>query len=418
MKNVFFSNSRKLNRRHVLRGAGCALALPALDAMTPTFAKSEPATPRRMVAIQTNQGIMPQFFFPDTPGRDYGETDYLNVLAEHRDHLTVFSGLSHPGVDGGHAADKCFLTGTPHPARGGFRNDVSLDQFIAEQVGSATRFPSLTMAVTNEPFTISFTRSGAPIPAENSPSRLFETLFLQSDPKQVKRQVKALKQGRSMLDFISEQSARLNRTLGPADQQRLDQYFTSVRELEKRMHASESWQYKPKPKVDAQPPVDNTDQMAFVERSKTMFDLVKLALETDSTRTVALQINTTVIHSITHHGGREDVIAELKGHETRQFEALNHLLSSLAATKESDSTLLDRTMVLYGTSMGSANSHSNYNLPVLLAGGGFTHGQHLAFDTKNNTPLANVFVSMLQRLGIEADAFASSTGTLSGLETA
>lgn len=416
MKNVFFSDRRQLSRRHVLRGAGCALALPVLDAMTPAFARPDAAGPRRMVAIQTNQGIMPMFFFPEAAGRDYGQTDYLKILGKHRDQLTVFSGLSHPGVDGGHAADKCFLTGTPHPARGGFRNDVSLDQFIAEQVGSATRFPSLTLAVTNEPFTISFTRSGAPIPAENSPSRLFQTLFLQSDPKQVEKQVEALKQGRSMLDFISEQSARLNRTLGQADQQRLDQYFTSVRELERRMHASEAWQYKPKPKVSAPQPVDNTDQMAFVERSKTMFDLVKLALETDSTRTVALQINTTVIHSITHHGGREDVIAELKGHETRQFEALNHLLNNLADTQEGGLSLLDRTIVLYGTSMGSANSHSNYNLPVLLAGGGFKHGQHLACDTKNNKPLANVFVSLLQRLGIEADSFASSTGTMTGLE--
>lgn len=417
MKQVFFANSLKLCRRHILRGSGYALALPFLDAMTPAFAKSPVVGPRRMVAIQTNQGIMPNYFFPKSTGREYEPTDYLKVLAAHRNQLTVFSGVSHPGVDGGHAADKCFLTGTPHPARGGFRNGVSLDQFVAEQVGSATRFPSLTLAVTNEPFTLSFTRSGAPIPAENSPARLFKTLFLQSDPKQVEKHIAALKQGRSMLDFIKEQSVRLDRMLGPADQRRMDQYFTSVRELEKRMHASEEWQYRPKPKVDAKPPVDNTDRMAFVERSRTMFDLVKLAVETDSTRTISLQINTTVIHSITHHGGREDVVAELKTHETRQFEALNYLLNNLAHTQENGSSLLDRTIVLYGTSMGNANSHSNYNLPVLLAGGGFNHGQHLAFDTHNNTPLANVFVSMLQRLGIEADSFASSTGTVRGLES-
>ena len=371
-----------------------------------------------MVAIQTNQGIMPMFFFPENAGRDYEATDYLKILAAHRDQLTVFSGLNHPGVDGGHAADKCFLTGTPHPARGGFRNGVSLDQFIAERVGSHTRFPSLTLAVTNEPFTISFTRSGAPIPAERSPSNLFAALFLQSDLRQVEKQVAALKQGRSMLDFIGEQSARLNRTLGRADQARMDQYFTSVRELERRMQASEEWQYKPKPKVKAKQPVDNTDRMAFVQRSRTMFDLVKLALETDSTRTVALQINTTVIHSITHHGGREEMVSELKGHETGQFEAFNHLLNQLAGTAESGETLLDRTSILYGTSMGNANSHSNYNLPILLAGGGFKHGQHLAFNTKNNKPLANVFVSVLQRLGIEADTFSSSTGPIRGLELA
>ena len=415
MKNFFISGRRHLGRRHFLKGGGCTIALPFLDAMSPAFAKA-PVAPRRMVAIQTNQGIMPNFFFPRSAGRNYEETDYLKILADHRDNLTVFSGLSHPGVDGGHAADKCFLTGTPHPARGGFRNGVSLDQFVAERIGTETRFPSLTLAVTNEPFTISFTRSGAPIPAEKSPSRLFETLFLQSDPKEVEKQIEALKEGRSMLDFIGDQSARFNRTLGKADQERMDQYFTSVRELEQRMQASEAWQYKPKPKVEAAAPVDNSDQMAFVERSRTMFDLVKLALETDSTRTVALQINTTVIHSITHHGGREDVVAELKAHESGQFGALNHLLDSLSGTTEDAGTLLDRTMILYGTSMGNANSHSNTNLPVLLAGGGFRHGGHLAFDEKNNAPLANVFVSMLQRLGIEADAFSSSKGAITGLE--
>jgi len=418
MKNVFVSTQPELHRRHFIRGAGCALALPMLEAMTPAFGRSSLTSPRRMVAIQTNQGIMPMFFFPENAGRDYEATDYLKILAAHRDQLTVFSGLNHPGVDGGHAADKCFLTGTPHPARGGFRNGVSLDQFIAERVGSHTRFPSLTLAVTNEPFTISFTRSGAPIPAERSPSNLFAALFLQSDLRQVEKQVAALKQGRSMLDFIGEQSARLNRTLGRADQARMDQYFTSVRELERRMQASEEWQYKPKPKVKAKQPVDNTDRMAFVQRSRTMFDLVKLALETDSTRTVALQINTTVIHSITHHGGREEMVSELKGHETGQFEAFNHLLNQLAGTAESGETLLDRTSILYGTSMGNANSHSNYNLPILLAGGGFKHGQHLAFNTKNNKPLANVFVSVLQRLGIEADTFSSSTGPIRGLELA
>ncbi len=410
---------KRFPRRTLLRSAGVALALPMLDAMSPAWGKSEAGRPpRRMVNIQTNQGIMPHFFFPETAGRNFEATDYLNRLADHRDQLTIFSGVSHPGVDGGHAADKCFLTGTPHPARGGFRNDVSLDQFAAEHVGSETRFPSLTLAVTNEPFTLSFTRSGAPIPAENSPNRLFKNLFLQGNPGEVENRIESLKQGRSMLDFLSAQSARLNRSLGREDRRRLDQYFTSVRELERRMQASEQWQYRPKPQVDAKAPDDNTDQMAFVDRSKTMFDLVRLALQTDSTRIVSLIINTTVIHSLTHHGYRDDVMAQLKAHETGQFDALNEFLTSLRQTAEADSTLLDRTMVLYGTSMGNANSHNNQNLPVLLAGGGFKHGQHLVFDAKNNAPLANVFVSMLQRMGIETDSFATSTGTLTGLEPA
>ncbi|MEM7015299.1 MAG: DUF1552 domain-containing protein, partial [Verrucomicrobiota bacterium] len=139
-----------LNRRHFLRGAGVALALPALEAMRPASAADDSEQPRRMVAIQTNQGIMPQFFFPETSGRDYESTPYLDQLADHRKNMTVFSGVSYPGVDGGHAADKCFLTATPHPSRGGFRNGISLDQFAADQVGSETRFPSRVLAVTSE----------------------------------------------------------------------------------------------------------------------------------------------------------------------------------------------------------------------------------------------------------------------------
>jgi hypothetical protein len=149
-----------------------------------------------------------------------------------------------------------------------------------------------------------------------------------------------------------------------------------------------------------------------------MFDVVKLALETDSSRLVSVFIDTTVIHNITHHGNRPEVVAELRGHEERQFDALNGFLTALARSPEGPETLLDRTQVLYGTCMGSANSHSNVNLPVLLAGGGFRHGQHLAFDTNNNYPLSNLYVTMLRRMGIEAGAFSTGRSTMRGLEMA
>tara|TARA_B110000305_G_scaffold92986_1_gene104826 strand:+ start:5632 stop:6117 length:486 start_codon:yes stop_codon:yes gene_type:complete len=151
-------------------------------------------------------------------------------------------------------------------------------------------------------------------------------------------------------------------------------------------------------------------------KPRLMFEVMKLALETDSTRIISLFIDTTVIHNITHHGGRPEAIAELRGKEEAQFDALNDFLAALAATKEEDESLLDRTMVLYDTPMGSANSHSNVNLPVLLAGGGFKHGLHLGFDKDNNYPLANLYLSMLHRLGIDTDKFATSNGTMRGLE--
>lgn len=411
--------STALSRRTFLRGAGVAMALPWLDAMRPAFADPVAAAPRRMVAVETNMGILPQFFFPEAAGRDYALSPYLQRLVDFRQEFTVFSGTSHPGVTGAHAAEKCFLTGTPHPERGGFRNWVSLDQYAAELIGGQTRYPSLVLAMTNEGGqTLSFTRSGAPIPAERSPKKLFEKLFVQGKPDEVAANVEALKQGRSLLDFVGEQSKRLNRALSPADQRRMDQYFTSVRDLEQRLQTSEAWEHRPKPVVTAKPPEDIDDAKAFVERTRLTFDVVKLALETDSSRVISFFIDTTVIHNLTHHGNRSEVLDELRRHEEGQFDALAGFLKSLRDTQEEGDSLLDRTMVLYGTCMGSANSHSNVNLPVLLAGGGFKHGQHLAFDQQNNYPLTNLFVSMLQRLGIETDTFSTGKGTFRGLEMA
>jgi len=408
-----------LSRRTLLRGAGVALALPLLEAMVPAqAAESAAEIPRRLVAIETNMGILPQFFFPEGAGADYKPSPYLERLAAHRANMTVFSGVSLPGVTGGHTAERCFLTGTPHPERGGFRNGVSLDQFAAEQLGNRTRYPSLVLAITNENPTLSFTRSGAPIPAEKSPRKLFERLFLQGQPEEIAANVEALRQGRSLLDFVGEQSRRLGRQLSAGDRQRLDQYFAAVRDLEQRLQSAEAWEHRDKPKASGEPPVDITDPQEFARRTGQMFDVVKLALETDSTRIATLFIDTTVIHNITHHGNRPEVLAELRGKEEAQFDVLNAFLNSLTSSKEGDQTLLDRTMVLYGTCMGSANSHSNVNLPVLLAGGGFRHGQHLAFDAENNYPLSNLYVSMLQRMGLPIEQFSTGTSTLRGLELA
>lgn len=406
---------RPLSRRTFLRGAGVALALPWLESMSRGQAPA-PA-PRRMVCIETNMGILPNFFFPEAAGRDYALTPYLEKLAAVRNKMTVFSGVSHPGVTGGHAAEKCFLTGTPHPERGGFRNWVSIDQFAAERIGNHTRYPSLVLAVSNENNqTLSFTRSGAPISAERSANRLFRRLFMQGRPEDVAANVEALRQDQSMLDFVADQTRRLNRQVTPADRQRLDQYFSSVRDLERRLHSAEEWEHRPKPRVDAQPPTDIDDMREFARKTQLMFDVMKLALETDSTRFISLFIDTTVIHNITHHGNRPEVLAELRAKEESQFDVLGNFLRTLDGHREGATTMLDRTMVLYGTCMGSANSHANNNLPALLAGGGFRHGQHLAFDVNNNYPLTNVFVSMLQRLGIETNEFSTGRGTFRGLE--
>ena len=267
--------------------------------------------------------------------------------------------------------------------------------------------------------TLSFTRSGAPIPAERGPRPTISPgSSCKARPTEVAAAVEALRQGpQQPLDFVAEQSMAFESgRLPPADRQRLDQYFTAVRELEQRLHSAEAWEHRPRPRVSAQPPQDIDDAREFVRKTQLMFDVIKLALETDSSRVISLFIDTTVIHNITHHGNRPEVLAELRSKEEGQFEALDSFLRSLNETREEGQSLLDRTMVLYGTCMGSANSHANTNLPALLVGGGFRHGQHLAFDQQNNYPLTNIFVSMLQRLGIEVNEFSTGRGTMRGLE--
>ena len=424
-----------LSRRTFLRAGGVGLALPLLEAMLPSMARGDgpgktAAVPRRMVAIETSMGILPHYFYPEQTGRDYQPSPYLEKLKDHRHQMTVFSGVSHPEVDGGHQAETAFLTAQPHPGRGGFKNSVSLDQFAAEQIGVLTRLPSLTLLVSSENHqSLSFTRNGVMIPGEKSAAKIFGQMFLQGRAQEIEAQAEQLRVGRSILDTVGERAKGLQKVLGQRDGERLDQYFTSVRELEKRLVTAEEWEYRPKPKVAYTKPADIADMTELVGRTKLMFDLVRMALETDSTRLVTLFINTASIvpkitgvksetHSLTHHGNKTDKLDELSRIEGAQFAVLNELLDGLAGVKEEGDTLLDRTMVLYGTCMGNANAHSNDNLPVLLAGGGFKHAGHLAFNQKKNYPLPNLFVSMLQRLGIESDRFASSTGTMRGLEMA
>jgi hypothetical protein len=421
-----------LSRRRFLRGSGIALALPLLDAMRPALARgaATAAMPRRMLAIQTNLGILPQFFWPEGTGFDYKPSPYLEILQDFRRDMTVFSGVSHPDVDGGHLAEKSFLTAAPHPASGAFRNSVSFDQVAAERMGTLTRIPVLVTRVgmKNCAGSNSHTRAGVEIVPESSVSVLYRKMFVQGTAQEVAARLNDLQKGRSVLDFVNDSAKRLQKDLGPKDNERLDQYFSSVRDLESQLHESQEWEKKPKPVVQSPEPQD-AEMSQLATGSKLMFDLIRLALETDSTRLVTLFISSLGLktdipgvehetHTLTHHGNRPETLAELRKLETAQFQALAGLLAGLKQTKEGDETLLDRTMVLYGTSMGSANAHSNVNLPVLLAGGGFKHVGLLEFDTKKNYPLPNLYVTMLQRLGLEIDRFASSTGTLRGLEIA
>ncbi len=416
-----------MSRRTLLRGIGVTLGLPLLEAMLPAHAaEMKSATPESFIAIQTNMGILPQYFFPKTAGRQYESTPYLDLLKAHRDQMTVFSGVSHPEVDGGHMAEISFLTAAPHPGRGGFRNSISVDQFAAANIGHLTRFPSLALSIGTKA-SLSYTQAGVQIPGEDSPSALFRKLFIQGTPAEVEAQVSKIRQGRSILDSVADRSKQLQKRVSTADREKLDSYYNGVRELEERMLAGEEWEKKPKKPINVKSPMDQEDPGALVECSRAMFDLARLAIDTDSTRLITVMVYQndvkpnivgvdTGTHPLTHHGNQPEKLAELRLIEEAQLKELANLLDGLASTKSVDGTLLDRTSVLYGTSLGNGNNHSNTNLPTLLAGGGFKHGQHIAYDKERNYPLPNLFVSILQRLGVEADKFATATGTFTGLE--
>jgi hypothetical protein len=435
----YVATRRAISRRRFLRGAGILLSLPWLDAMRPAFAaltESAATTPggkpRRMLGICNNLGVLPDHFFPKETGRDYALSPYLELLKEHRDDFTVFSGVSHPDVDGGHPADNCFLTAAPHPGRGSFRNTISLDQYVGERLGHLTRFPSLTLGVNVQrgQRSLSWTSSGVLIPCEEKPSEVFGRLFLGGTKADMDRQVKRLELGQSILDAVAGQAKDLERSVGARDRERLDQYFTSVRELEQRMAMSREWERKPKPVVHVSPPLDPASPKAYMEKVRLMYDLARLAFETDSTRSISLlldSVNSPAIdiegvkitdgyHNLSHHGRSPEKLAQLQAIDEWHMKLLANLFAELKAAREGGDTLLDRTMILYGTNLGNANTHVTTNLPALFAGGGFKHGQHLAFDTERNYPLPNLFVSMLQRLGLDVDKFASSTGSMRGLE--
>jgi hypothetical protein len=425
---------RPMARRSFLRAAGVTLALPMLDCMSPVFAQT-PAPPRRMLIISNNLGVLPKFFFPQGAGKDYELSPYLSALADFRSDFTVFSGLSHPGVSGGHSADNCLLTAARGAFKGGFRNTISFDQYVAEKLGQVTRFPTLNLGVNIDKGnrSLSWTRDGVLLPAEDSAPKLYERMFVQGDQEAVAQQIHRLERRGSILDALMDETKRFSRKLGTDDKARLDQYVTSVREVEERLQTARAWETKPKPVATQPPPTDIQDRKLFFAKFELMLSMAQLALESDSTRIATLMADAFVTpalkrtetanstesyHGLSHHGQDVEKVRQLQEIDRLQMALLHRTLSGMAAKKENGERLLDRTMVFYGSSMGDANIHDNTNLPILLAGGGFKHGQHLAFRRDNNAPLCNLFVSMMQRMGVEGDEFASSSGRVAGLEMA
>jgi hypothetical protein len=427
MKCFNISLQRKISRRTVLRGAGVSMAMPWLTAMQSAFAtQTETAPPKRFVAMTLGLGLLGENLNPKQAGKNYEPSPYLKSVNDLRDQFTVISGTSHPNVTGGHRAEASILTANPVGSSGRAKNSISLDQYMAKYKGNETRYGSLVVSSggSNSP---SYTENGAMIPAIDSPRQLFTQLFVDDSPEERALQADRVRQGRSILDLVHDDAKKLSRELGAGDRDRLDAYFSSVRELENRLAESEAWARRPKPKVNMATPVDIGNSSDFIGKQRLMCDVLRLALETDSTRYVTYHLGggggvvpipgvEEGYHTLSHHGRDNDKLDQLALVEAEIIKAWGDFLRGLARYSENGCSLLDQTSILLTSNLGNASSHDNKNMPVLLAGGGFEHGQHLAFDQRRNYPLPNLYLSLLQNQGFEVDKFVSSTGTMSGLK--
>lgn len=423
MHAPYIKRTPALSRRHFIRGTGAALlGLPSLEAMIPTFARGAGSSPpQRFVAMCATLGFHGPHLFPSHPGRDYGMTPYLEKLKDHREDFTIFSGLSHPEQQGnnGHASELTWLTAARRPGLAGFKNSISLDQLMAEKIGLETRFPYL--ALSTHGVSLSWTANGVAIPAQTSPAKLFKSLFIDGTAAEVETDITEFRRGRSILDTVQGEAKKLDRQLGARDREKLDEYLSSVRDLEIRIQESENWLQRPKPKVAAPLPKDIDDKNDIIARQRMLNDMIVLALQTDSTRIVTCQLSSlnsvpsglpgvkTDWHNLSHHGKDPEKIDELKLVEEAEFGVFSEFLSKLKSIEEGEGRLLDRTSILYGSNLGNASAHDWRNLPIIIAGGGYRHGSYIAHDEASNTPLCNLYVTLAQQMGLEIDQFGSST---------
>ena len=413
-----------VDRRTFLRASGVAMALPVLESMHPALARAAAASPKRMVNICSTLGLYSDSWFPNTTGAGWEATQYLSLIEQHRDNFTLFSGLSHEEQSGRqpHNSEITWLTAARRPGLDGFRNSISIDQVAANQFGYSTRFPSIVLGTATAQ-SQSFTSSGAMVPAESSAAELFRKLFLQGTPEEIEREAQSLEDGGSILDRLKTQTDALRRRVSAADQRKLDAYYEAVRTAEQDLGEVKAWQQREKPAVDAEQPTDLPNPADLIGRIKLMFNLIPLILETDSSRVVSMMIQDHGVvptvqgvssdqHSLSHHGQDPAKIEQLKKIELQIVEAFGTLMDDLQSRTDENGSLLDQTTVLFGSNLGNANAHTPVDLPILVAGGGFSHGQFIAHEGEHNAPLCDLFVTLLQNVGVETDQFGQSQSTL------
>lgn len=397
-----------------------------LEAMVPVgraATKSKQAV-KRFVCLSNNYGVYQKAFFPDPgqSGKDYNMPETLKGLEKHREDFTVFSNLDH-GFTGGHQGVPVLLSGVrPVLAHNYAEGNMSLDQKLAEHHGAATRFPSMTLGC-RERNLLSFTRTGVQVPSIDLRAA-YRAMFFEDSADKKASAAEDFKRHSSILDVVLDQAKTLNKELGRQDQEKLEEYFDSVRTLEKKLVQQEPWIGRPKPKTEVPEPLPGN---RTADQLKATVEIIALALQTDSTRAITLASGFTNgdfglnggYHGFSHHGERPELVTALKKIEGFQIAMMSHLIDLLKTQEDpiNGGTLFDHTSILYGCGMASG-THQTKNLPLVLAGGGFKHGEHKVYPEPEGqrVPAANLLLSILQNSGLEIDQFGSSRGTLTGLE--
>jgi hypothetical protein len=420
-------------RRTFLKGAGVTLALPWLDAMSVTRNSvaaagsiEEAETPRRAVFCFFGLGINGRDFTPAEAGPNYALTPILRPLEAFKRDFTVISGLrlTHSG---GHVGDRTFLTGTnTRTAGASFR--ISCDQELAQAIGRQTRFPSLTLGIKrgtgfggNQDHTLSWSASGTPLPAENRPHILFDQLFRPDTQETIAQREAEFVRRASVLDSLRAEARRLEATLGVDDRRKLDEYLTGIRDLERRMQDERDWLRRPKPNVAAltfgreQGLDPDKAGLEYRRYQRLMFDVIALALRTDSTRVISYMArmdgqdgtgswrelgNPYNYHEMTHHGEDPDKLLWFTRADVWYMEEWAYFLGKLRAVREGDATLLDHTLVAYGSSGGAVNAHHNHHLPTMLAGGSRLGVRHQGHLVKENVRLGNLWSTVFERMNV------------------
>ena len=440
-----------ISRRTALRGLGVTLTLPLLEAMMPRSVHAAPSTYKplpnsgtkptpRAIFCYVSNGVNILEWVPEAKGKGYKLSPTLETLKDHQEQFSVLTGLGHPRCTGGHSGGDTWLTGADLKAVPGkdYTNTISVDQAIAEKIGMKTRFPSIEIGDQSgtgaalHSHTLAFDRNGTPLPAENSPQRLFERLFVPDNAASREATLKRYAEKRSILDDVLGEAKSLEKKLGRADQNKLGEYLNSVRETELRVQRQVEWVDVPKPKVDAtglqlnSKPNDGHDRPMWLD---VMLELSYLAFVTDTTRVITFEwareagglgVGGENHHELSHHGGDPGMLKKLAAVDRGYLERLSRFMTFLKSTGEGGRPMLDHTMIVYGSGMNSGprGEHSPKNLPLIVAGGGaygFKHGQHIAHDPDKHPPLANVLLTVAQKMGAETEKFSDATGAMSEL---